>query len=183
MALNSKEGKTMTKRVTALIIALIIPLTLIFTACGSQSKAVGEPMTIQAYYDESYKCFKEFMSSSVKFTELAMKWRYGNAEDIASLKEIIKHRETAYDGLEKLNPPPKYKDTHKKILRSLKYEKDWDKAVAEYETAKSQNDLDKIGKKLEKIVGDEKKEYFPSLYFELTHSLNKEPGIVKPSLQ
>ena len=131
---------------TALIIALAIPITILFAACGSQSKAVGEPMTIQAYYNESYKCFKEFTSGTGKFAALAMKWRFGSAEDIASLKEIIKHRETAYDGLEKLNPPSKYKDMHNKILKSLKYERDWDKAVAKYETAKSQDDLDKIGK-------------------------------------
>lgn len=168
----------MTKRITALVLAVILPITLVFTSCG---KAKGPQLNAQEYWNQSDKLVRSFVSNTTDASMLFMEWRFGNAEDIAKLKELIENREAALDGLETLNPPEKYKDMQKKLVKSIKYERDWDKAALKYETAKTDKDLDKIGAKFQKIVGDTNKEYLPSVYVEITRSLNKEPNIVKPS--
>ncbi len=121
----------MTKQVTALLIAVILPITLLFSGCGSKQ------LTEQEYFDELSACYKEY---SAAFKELSP--IIEAAKDVASAKsnsskakEICGRVDKALSKFEKLNPPSQFSAQHKKLVASIANERKFVKAAENLFTA------------------------------------------------
>ena len=122
----------MTKRVTVLLAALLLPITLIFTGCGAR-------LTEQEYFDGLYANFKEYLAAMEEI---------GNVQtDVSSSQEIMleqtkatevcKKAEKALEKFNKLNPPSQFDDKHKKLLTAVELEKDFVRAAQKVLTART----------------------------------------------
>ena len=133
----------MKKRIIVLLAAIVMLL------CGC---AGNKPLTAQEYSDELYRCWGEFLTATVDWTKYAPEDYPYSAEDIAGLKETVARREKALNAFAKINPPEKYADRQKALVRSLDYEYKWNKTALRLIEAKSSEEADKIGKDITEIV-------------------------------
>lgn len=137
----------MTKRITALLIAVIIPFTVIFTGCGSKQ------LTTKEYYDELYATFKEYVADlkevstmQAKATTLAeVQSQLGKAKDICG-----KAGKTL-DKFVKMKPPSQFADKHKKLLSAVDLEKKFVNTVEKAFSSKSADELAKYTKEAEAV--------------------------------
>lgn len=138
----------MTKRITALLIAVIIPIMTIFTGCSSK------PLTPKEYYDELYTAFKEYVAELKEVTTLQTNVK--TIEDVqtqlSKAKDICTNAEKALDKFSRLNPPEQFADKHKKLLTAVDTEKKLIKAMGKVFTAKSLSDLAQFTKDVQAVT-------------------------------
>lgn len=160
---------TMRKYIAAVFLTLAM---LLLSGCGAR-------MTKLDYYNETWRCWEIYRDTNNELTgglstkdALLPNFRLGNAEDIARLEEIISRRDKALKDIEKLNPPKKYKDQHKKLVKGIKAEYKWDKTEA---------DRDKVGEKVTAALDSLNwVEYFPSVYTKMHGELKTDLGLTNP---
>lgn len=113
----------MTKRISALLIAVLLPIALIFTGCGTR-------LTEQEYYDELYADLKEYAAALNEIETVRADAPSSQEKMLEQTKasEICQRAEQALDKFNKLNPPESFADKHKKLLTAVRYEKDFVKA-------------------------------------------------------
>lgn len=158
----------MTKRIVALIIAAIIPISLL----GGCSK--GKPLTIQEYYTESKRCWTEFISATRDWSKLAFETD-PKSEDMHS---IIARRKKALDDFAAINPPEKYKTQQENIVKSLEYEYKWNDAALKVADAKNDEDIEKAGDEISSILSSiPDGQSLPLLYFDLSMEFENDPEI------
>lgn len=154
---------------------------LLLSGCGAR-------MTRLDYYNETLRCWEEYRDTNNELTgglntenALLPNFRLGNAEDIARLNEIVARREKALSDFEKLDPPKEYKDRHKAIVKGIKIEQKWDKAVLGLADAKTEADRDKVGEELTAALDSLSwDEYFPFTYAKLHRQLKEDLGLDDP---
>lgn len=168
----------MRKYIAAVFLTLAM---LLLSGCGAR-------MTKLDYYNETLRCWEIYRDTNNELTgglnaenALLPNFRLGNSEDIARLNEIIDRRDKALKDIEKLNPPKEYKDQHKKLVKGIKAEYKWDKAVLGLTDAKTEADRGKVGEKvtaaLDSLNWDE---YFPSVYAKMHGELKTDLGLYEP---
>ncbi|MDE6726586.1 MAG: hypothetical protein K2J80_01445 [Oscillospiraceae bacterium] len=115
----------MIKRIVVLLAAVLLPVALIFTGCGSKQ------LTAQEYFDELSACYKEY---SAAFKELSPIIEMAN--DVASaksnsakVKDICGRVNKALSKFEKLNPPSQFSAQQKKLVTSIANERKFVKAA------------------------------------------------------
>lgn len=172
----------MTKRISTLILALLLPLAFLISGCSL------ERMTRLDYYNETDRCWKEFMDTNTELTgglstkdALLPNFRLGNDDDIARLKEIVARRNKALSDFEKLRPPKEYKDQHKEIVKGIKLEYKWNEALLDLANAKTEADRDKVSENLTAVLDTLPYDsYFPFTYAKLAKQLREDIGLDDP---
>lgn len=158
----------MTKRIVTLLLAAVMPLILL---CGCS----GDGLTVREYGDELSRCWGEFLNATVEWTKYAPEYYPFGDEDIKGLKDTVSRREKALDDIAKINPPEKYAERHKELVKSLDYEYKWNKAALKLIDAKSAEDADKLGNDIAEIVNSiPEGESLPSVYMFLYKDLKEE---------
>ncbi len=154
----------MTKRITALIIAVIIPITLMFTGCG---KAGSAPLT-EAEYSERFKAScKAFVKATMAWTKYAPETAPYTDAQKEECRKTITDRENALDEIKQLVPPKSRESFHSDVLKALNYEYEWDKAALRLIDAKDNAAADEIGSELSRIVNSiPEGKSLPGLYSE-----------------
>ena len=113
----------MTKRIAALLIAVLLPITLIFSGCGKR-------LTEQEYYDELYAGFKEYAAALEEIE--TVRADVGSSQEkmleLTKAAEICEKAETALEKFNKINPPDSFAEKHKTLLTAVGYEKEFVKA-------------------------------------------------------
>lgn len=154
----------MTKRITALLVAVIVPIMLIFTGCGSKQ------LTVKEYYDELYADYKQYVADLKEITTLQT-----DAKTIAAVQsqlkkatEICEKAEKTLDKFADINPPSEFADKHKKLLSAVELEKKFLKATAKVFTAKNENELVQYTKDVEAVFnGTPTDKQFASVFMDL----------------
>lgn len=160
----------MAKRAFSLIIALILPITLL---CGCANKPSldgistvdNSPASMQSYYDEIQNCYIEYVSKAAP----------GMMEP-EGMREYVAVRETALDKFAKLNPPEKYAYRHAEMLTAAKKEREWNGVLLKY--ADGAIDGEELNKEIERVFGGKAvRSEFTTKCMEIIVSMNKEPDI------
>ncbi|MDE6731611.1 MAG: hypothetical protein K2J77_01870 [Oscillospiraceae bacterium] len=159
------------KRIIALLVAVIIPITLLFTACGKASPA---PLT-EAEYSERFKAScKAFVKASTAWAMCAPETAPYTDAQKEECRKTITDRENALDEIKQLVPPKSRKSFHKDILKSLDYEYEWNKAALRLIDAKDNAEADEIGRELSRIVNSiPEGKSLPGLYLDFVSSEKK----------
>lgn len=158
----------MTKRLTVLLAAILMLL------CGC---AENKALTVREYSDELDCCWGEFLTATAEWTKYAPETYPYSGEDVKGLKETISRRKKALDDIAKINPPEKYAERHKELVKSLDYEYEWNKAALKLADAKSAEDADRLGNDIAEIVDSiPEGESLPSVYMFLHKDLKEELG-------
>ena len=159
----------MTKRITALFMAVLIPLMLMLTGCGSKRLSVTE------YRDQMKEYWTEFMKTTVDWTKMPPENPPQTDAEKSEYRDIISRREKALDGIKNTNPPQEYTDKHKAIVTSLDYEYKWNAAALKLVDAKTADEAEKIGTEIQNIVNSiPDGQSLPLLYAQLYKELKNE---------
>lgn len=158
----------MTKRLTVLLAAILMLL------CGC---AENKALTVREYSDELDRCWGEFLTATAEWTKYAPETYPYSGEDVKGLKETVSRRKKALDDIVKINPPEKYAERHKELVKSLDYEYEWNMAALKLTDAKSAEDADRLGNDIAEIVDSiPEGESLPSVYMFLHKYLKEELG-------
>lgn len=129
----------MTKRITALLIAVAVPMALLFTGCGKQ-------LTEREYYDDLYAYFNEYVEALNEIE--TVRANVTSSQEImleqTKASEICEKAEKALDKFEKMNPPDGFAEKHKTLLAAVELEKKFVSASEKVLTAKTPFELDKF---------------------------------------
>lgn len=182
----------MTKRITALIIALIIPLALL-TACGKTEEVSvpdillndptvtveGEPLSVEEYYNTLREKFHDY---SKAVTELPY-------DENSTFNEIKANRAASTTAcahileklceFQKINPPEKYAEKHKKLIgEPLAKEKEITRAEWKWLFSTTEKESVENGNKFKALVEAANSDAFPDYFSELIKELKAEAGDV-----
>lgn len=162
----------MIKRITAMIIAVIIPIALLG---GCKKK---EPMTVQEYYDGLKAAIKQYYPTEIRFLtafrdeEGNLIYSPENKQDAEKINSICDEFEAMFDDFEALVPPEQFEENHNRLIDSIKYERKWVELVRDLTKTKNAADVRKYnetyGDKYDKIrLGQDTYDYFLIVYFQL----------------
>lgn len=161
----------MTKRMTALLLAVILPITLLFAACGN---AKPTPLTEAEYSERLKASCKAFVKATTEWAKYAPETApYTNAQK-EECRKTITDRDTALDEIKQLVPPKSRESFHSDMLKALDYEYEWNKAALKLVDAKTEDEAEKIGAEIQSIVNsipDGKS--LPGLYMDFVISEKK----------
>lgn len=161
----------MTKRMAALLLAVILPITLLFAACG---KAKPTPLTEAEYSERLKASCKAFVKASTEWTKYAPETAPYTDAQKEKCRKTITDRETALDDIKQLVPPKSCESFHSDMLKSLDYEYEWNKAALKLLDAKDNAAADEVGRELQRIVNSiPEGKSLPGLYFEFVKSERK----------
>lgn len=130
MRLENRNG--MPRRITTLLIAVIIPITLIFTGCGKQ-------LTEREYYDGLYANFKEYAAALEEIETVQADVTSSQEIMLEQTKatEVCKKAEKVLEKFQKMNPPGKFSEKHKTLIAAVELEKKFVRASEKVLTAKT----------------------------------------------
>lgn len=159
------------KRYFALIVAMIIPITLLFAACG---KAKPSPLTEAEYSERLKTSCKAFVKATMAWSKYPPETAPYTDAQKEEYRKTITDRETALDEIKQLVPPKSRESFHKDILKSLDYEYEWNKAALKLIDAKDNAAADEIGSELNRIVNSiPEGKSLPSLYLDFVSGEKK----------
>lgn len=143
------KGKSMTKRMTALLLAVLLPITLLFAACG---KAKPAPLTEAEYSERLKASCKAYVKATTAWTKYAPETAPYTDAQKEECRKTITDRETALNEIKQLVPPKSRESFHNDIVKSLDYEYEWNKAALKLVDAKTEDEAKKIGTEIQSIV-------------------------------
>lgn len=155
----------MIKRIMAMIIAVIIPISLL-SGCGKS-------LTVEEYKTEIEKCWKGFLTS-ISSLSADMQYFEKNEvlEDSNKFENDCKNFENALKDFEKINPPSEYKEKHKQMIKALDNERYWLTTVRKYVSATTPEEIKAAEEKVEDAASYENS--LPHQCFQIILELNKE---------
>ncbi len=154
----------MTKRIIALLIAVIIPAAMIFTGCSSKQ------LTTQEYYDQLYANFKEYAAELKEITTIQT-----NVKTIDDVQKMLNKAndtcgkaDAVLDKFSKMNPPSQFADKHKKLLSAIETEKKFISTVKKIFTSKSLSELSQYTNEAQSVFnGIPEKQQFAAVFMDL----------------
>lgn len=163
----------MTKRITALLIAVLLPITFIFTGCGSKE------LTLQEYKDQLYDDFTQYLSSLEEINDVKT--------DVSTLAELQEQKSKAVSLCRKaktilslytaMTPPAQFADKHKKLNAAVELEKGFVQSVEDIFNSTSADELSKNTKKSEAYFdGTPEEQQFGAVFMELFLDVNSALG-------
>lgn len=153
--------------------ALIAAALLSVMLCGCS----GKRLTASEYRDEIKRCWGEFLTATMDWTEYAPENFPYTDEDKTAMEETVSRREKALDDIKRINPPERYADRHRELVKSLGYEYDWNRAARKLGSAKSSEEADRLGDEIAAAVNSiPEGESFPAVYMYLYKDLSAELG-------
>lgn len=156
------------KRIFALI---LIPL-LIFCGCGAEN---APRLSEEEYKEAVMTAWEEYRDAQAGFLTIAVKAGDDFALYKGSSSELqpkLDDMRAALEKFEKINPPEKYDELHKKLVKSIGDEKRWityrEESLSADTEEKSNKALDKISEEVSKLqAGETMPAYVMELYREL----------------
>ena len=135
----------MTKRITALLVAVLLPITLIFTGCGSKE------LTLQEYRDQLYDNFTQYLETLREISSVQA--------DVSTVEELRERQKEAgqlcrnagmiLNLYKEMTPPSQFADKHKKLMTAVELEKGFIQTVEKLFNASSADELSKYKKEAE----------------------------------
>ncbi len=172
----------MTKRVLSLIIALILPITLL---CGCSAKQ----LTADEYQDEVISNVKNwfnvmndwvFCSDNVMVETADKSYEMDfdkTREHKSELKKQLNAVEKALDKIDKIgNPPAEYDDFHKQLKNGVSLERKWLSLQREALSARSEEEFKAAAKAIEDHVDSTANDALPKIYLEEIKNWNIDVG-------
>ena len=159
----------MSKRMTALFMAVLLPIALIFTGCGKR-------LTAEEYRDELQSRIKDYASA---LTEIAMDIQAFDESGVkpSDFEEHSKTLEKAIKNLEKIKPPADMDSKHKWFLEAFDYERKWLAAVRELMSTKTSAEKEQAIQKIQDIANAAVQEKaFLARYVEIVKELPRDTG-------
>lgn len=136
----------MTKRITALLLAVIIPITLLFSGCGKR-------LTQKEYYDGLQRGFNAYIAALDDIETVRA--------DVTSSQEIMleqtkatkvcENAEKALAAFEEMNPPEKFAEKHKDLLNAVALEKKYVAATRQVLTAKTPAEIEEYATEAQNV--------------------------------
>ena len=160
----------MTKRITAMMTAVVIIITLMLSGCGKQ-------LSMQDYYDQLGANFKEYVAATKDFSSIQTNvTTAAQAEQEKSkAQELCKKAETVLDKFAKMQPPSKYSEKHNELIKSIELEKKFWEASAKIFTAKTDSEISQYTSDAEAVFdGTPSEKQFALLYKDLYLSVKAE---------
>lgn len=164
----------MTKRITALLVAVLLPITLLFTGCGTR-------LTEQEYYDELYAGFKEYAEAlgEIETVQADVGSSQEKMLELTKAAEICEKAETALEKFNKINPPDSFAEKHKKLLTAVGYEKEFVKASRKVLAARTPFEYEEYSIEAAMVFADVPEEQqfaavFLELFLEVQSALDSE---------
>lgn len=185
----------MTKRIVVLLIAVLIPLTLILTGCGNQPAETvvdvtpvefapeGAQLTVVEYRESLELLMKDYVvvlndvpldEENDTVAKLKPHWE--------EAKESCRKCNEALDRFGMVNPPEKLIEKHKKLLEGVNNEKEYVAAMERFLTAKNNKDLKRYSEELEKLADRPEEETLPAMYSALHKELKEAADTVTSHL-
>lgn len=126
----------MTKRIVSPMIAVILPIALLFTGCRKRLSEEEYLEQVKAAYEEYAAALEEFDSvrADVGTSQEIM-------EEQTKATEICDRAEDALDRFSKMNPPDSYSERHKEVLAATEIEKDFIEAQRKVLSARTPDEL------------------------------------------
>ncbi len=125
----------MTKRITALLIAIVVPITLIFSGCGQLSEA--------EYRERLNEGFEEYAAAVGEFE--TVRTDVGSSQEImleqTKATEICRRVEKALGAFSKMKPPERFSEKHKELLAAAELEKKFFEAQRKVLSARTPDEL------------------------------------------
>lgn len=114
---------TASKRIAALIVAVVLPIALILTGCGKR-------LTEREYYDELYADFKEYAAAleEIDTVQADVASSQEKMLELTKAADICEKAEKALEKFDKINPPDSFAEKHKTLLEAVKHEKEYVRA-------------------------------------------------------
>lgn len=127
----------LTKRFIALLIAALIPITLIFTGCGKR-------LTASEYYDELYADLKEYAAALIEIENVQVDVTSSQEKMLEQTKatEICENAEKVLEKFDEINPPEQFAEKHKAFLSAVELEKKFVRASEKVLTARTPFELE-----------------------------------------
>lgn len=130
----------MIKRITAMIIAVIIPIALL-SGCGKS-------LTVEEYKDELQSKWRDYASAQMAIVSDMQSFDESGTIP-AEFEDHCKSFEQAMKAFEKINPPSDYKEKHKQLVKALDNERDWLAAIRECAAATSPQEIEQAEQKIQ----------------------------------
>ena len=154
----------MTKRITALLIAVLLPITFILSGCGSKE------LTPQEYRDQMYDNFTQYLETLREIS--GVQAEVSTVEELRERQkeagQLCRNAEMILNLYKEMTPPSQFADKHKKLLTAVESEKGFLQAVEKVFTAASADELSKNKKEADTFFdGIPEKQQFPAVFLEL----------------
>lgn len=138
----------MTKRITVLFAAVLLPILLIVTGCGA-----AKELTVQEYYDRLYDNFKQYVSDLQEIGEIETS--VSSVDDLKDklqrAREICEKADKTLDNFVNMAPPSHFAEKHKTLVSAVRLEKEFVKAAEKIFTASSADELEQYKTEAEAI--------------------------------
>lgn len=159
----------MTKRIATLLIAVILPITLVFTGCGSDKPTVTE------YRDELRDNLKAYTEPIKELSQLADE--SDTVEKVqanqSKAKEACEEAGKVLDNFEKITPPDQFADKHKNLISTIDSERKFLKASEKLFAAKTSDDIESANKELAAVQNIPSDQQFLIVFSKLISEVNK----------
>lgn len=162
----------MTKRIAALLVAVLLPITLIFTGCGKR-------LTEQEYSDELYVNFKEYLAALQEIETIQADVSSSQEIMLEQTKatEICQNAENVLKKFDKMNPPQRFADKHKTLLTAVEYEKKFVRAAQKVLTARTPSELEQYSTETAMVfAGVPEEQQFAAVFLELFREVQSALG-------
>ena len=173
----------MTKRVFSLIIALILPITLV---CGCSANR----LTADEYQDEVISNVKNWFKVMDDWTYYCIDNIMVEGEDgtydysfekipepKSELEKKLNAVEDALDKIDKIGKPPaEYEDFHKKLKNGVSLERKWCSLQQDLLSAKSEEEFNAANKAIEDHLDSTSDVSLPQVYIEVITKWNVNVG-------
>ena len=153
----------MTKRITALLLAVLLPIAFILTGCGSKE------LTVQEYSDQLYSAFKQYSDDLRNIGSLETNVGVSELQNqLNKAKELCETAEKTLDEFTKMSPPSQFADKHKKLTEAVEDEKGFLQAVEKIFTSASADELSKNTQEAETFYDKiPEEQQFASIFLDL----------------
>lgn len=159
----------MTKRIAILLIAVILPITLVFTGCGSDKPTATE------YRDELRNNLQAYTEPMKELSQLADE--SDTVEKVqanqSKAKEACKKAGKILDNFEKITPPDRFADKHQNLISAIDSERKFLKAAEKLFAAKTSDDVESATNELTAIQNIPSDQQFLSVFTKLISEVNQ----------
>lgn len=160
----------MTKRITALLIAVLLPITFILSGCGKR-------LTPEEYRDELKERVSDYCSVLTKIAFEDIKAFDKSGVEPSEFEKHCKDFDKAIKNIEKIKYPAELVYKHELLLKAFDIERDWLEAVRELMSTKTPEEKEQATQKIQTIASSENT--FMVRYMEILSELPRDDGSLK----
>lgn len=176
----------MTKRVIALLIAVIFPITLLFAGCATapdieitpvKFTPEGTQLSVAEYRDALKDTYLNYV---VALWEVPLDEEHFTSEnmksDLEQVRESCRKCREALNKFGTMNPPEQYREKHIKLLDGVNNGLEYIAALEGFLTARNNAELNKYSDKLDEITERPEEQTLSGIYTELFKEVNEAAG-------